>query len=448
MTPVDDLPAAIQWHEGMLLAPQHFQQASARQEALLCYHSRMIAPFHWGVRQLKIDTNLLVDGTFRVEELAAILPDGLAVSYGSADEAELSVDLTPYQSEEGTSTVYLALPAQRRGSSPLRGELARYDSVEGDLVTDENTGEGELRIPRLKPRIRLMVTDELPQKYVGFPLAKLSYTNETFALTDYVPPTLRVPVSSPLGQLCHSVAQRLREKATFLSEQARSPSIAVRAPQLLSQKSLIHSMVAALPGLEAVLMTGVSHPYALYLALCSVVGHVAAVGKGLVPPVLEPYDHNNPWTSFEHARGFIFQALSEGIIESYAAFPFQREDGTFLLDFDPTWKKRSLVLGVRHREGVAEDSAVDWVDHCLIASKAQIASIRGRRIRGAARRRIEGVSDLVPSRGVTLFALSADPEFVTPGESLEIRNLDDPEGRQRPLEIVLWVQNEPSGHEE
>jgi type VI secretion system protein ImpJ len=75
-----DVPPAIQWHEGMLLAPQHFQWQSQRQEALLHYHSAAMNPFHWGVRHLRIDPVLLVDGTLRVLELEAVLPDGLVVS--------------------------------------------------------------------------------------------------------------------------------------------------------------------------------------------------------------------------------------------------------------------------------------------------------------------------------------------------------------------------------
>ncbi|HVA64451.1 MAG TPA: hypothetical protein VNF74_12055, partial [Terriglobales bacterium] len=30
-----EIPEAIQWHEGMLLSPQHFQQQAARWEGLL-----------------------------------------------------------------------------------------------------------------------------------------------------------------------------------------------------------------------------------------------------------------------------------------------------------------------------------------------------------------------------------------------------------------------------
>ena len=158
MAPVDDLPAAIQWHEGMLLAPQHFQQASARHDAHLHYHARRIAPFHWGVRRMEIEDKLLPDGIFRVEELEAVLPDGLVVRHGSGAEADLEVEVASHVAPQQVATVYLAVPARRPGASPVLGELARFDSVEGELVTDENTGEGELRIPRLVPRVRAILS--------------------------------------------------------------------------------------------------------------------------------------------------------------------------------------------------------------------------------------------------------------------------------------------------
>ena len=69
MASAHDLPGAIQWHEGMLLSPQHFQQLSLRQEELLAYHLRMFAPFHWGVTHLKHDAVMLVSGAYRITEL-------------------------------------------------------------------------------------------------------------------------------------------------------------------------------------------------------------------------------------------------------------------------------------------------------------------------------------------------------------------------------------------
>jgi len=94
-----ELPEAIQWHEGMLLSPQHFQQLSLRQEELMAYHLRMVSPFHWGVTHLKHDPVLLVSGTYRITELEGIMPDGLVVSRSSQEGEPLEIDLTPLADE-------------------------------------------------------------------------------------------------------------------------------------------------------------------------------------------------------------------------------------------------------------------------------------------------------------------------------------------------------------
>jgi type VI secretion system protein ImpJ len=82
-----------------------------------------------------------------------------------------------------------------------------------------------------------------------------------------------------------------------------------------------------------------------------------------------------------------------------------------------------------------------WMAASLIASRPRIADLWDRRVAGARRKRIESETDMVPIRGVSLYSLAADPEFVVPGEELEIRNLDDREGRRRPDEVVLYVRN-------
>jgi type VI secretion system protein ImpJ len=444
-----ELPAAVQWHEGMLLAPQHFQQMALRQEDLLAYHATALSPYHWGVHLLEHDAPLLVAGTFRLTAVEAVLPDGLVVAWQSGDTADgLEIDLAAHAEEmkqERVLTVWLVVPARRSGGSPVRGELPRYESFETDGVADENTGDGDVGIPRLRPRLALLLSaDPPPRKYVGLPLARVSYSNETFTLAEeFVPPSLRVAMDSPLGALCQGIARRLREKAVFLSERVRNPSVAGRAPQLLDTKAMIQSLVSALPQLEAVLGTGLAHPFALYLALCSVVGHVAGVGRALVPPALDPYDHADPWPRFVAARDFISRVIDEGIIESYTGFPFYLEGGVFSLAFDQVWRNRPLVLGVRGNSGTRERDLVAWMEECLIGSKERIPSLRDRRILGAPRKRIDGEGDLVPATGVVLFALDAPPEFVEPNQLLQIVDVGASGTAQRPIEIVLYVKSRP-----
>src|SRR5262245_15731761 len=116
MTEARDIPDAVQWHEGMLLAPQHFQQTALRSEALLAYRVGGAATYPWGVVRLELDLGVLAQGLFRVDELEAVLPDGLVVRSPHAEsEPPLQLDLTgPGQDVRlGPRTLYLAVAARR-----------------------------------------------------------------------------------------------------------------------------------------------------------------------------------------------------------------------------------------------------------------------------------------------------------------------------------------------
>src|SRR5262249_33848997 len=88
----------VEWFEGMLLAPQHFQLMNARVDSLVAWQTLSAAPFSWGVRRLVFDQGLLPAGVLRVLALDAILPDGTAVSYSAEWEqhGRLELSLEPF----------------------------------------------------------------------------------------------------------------------------------------------------------------------------------------------------------------------------------------------------------------------------------------------------------------------------------------------------------------
>ena len=433
-----EVPPPVQWHEGMLLAPQHFQQSSLRHELLVHYHAAAAAPFHWGVRHLEIDPVALADGIFRVLDLEAVLPDGLIAAQAAGDLPELSVDMNPRIDEmrQQPLTVHLAVVARGRGLAIQE----RYASEDGGSIADENTGEGEIPVPVWKPRLQLLLGDDIPPKYITFPLARIVFRNETFSRARFEPPWLRVAPGSAIYELCSALAARLREKSTFLAEQVRSPSSSASVPQLVDTKILVHCLTGELPQFEAILRTGVSHPFPLYVALCSVLGHVAGLGRSLVPPALEPYDHNDPFGSFDQVQAAISRSVAEGIHEAYTPYPFAVEGEEFHIVFDPNWTGRHVILGVRAPSGVSDQEMAAWVARSVIASRSKIVPLRDRRVTGARRKQIEADADLVPPRGVTLYTVAADPEYVQPGEDLVVINPGD--GRRlRPDSIVLFVRN-------
>jgi type VI secretion system protein ImpJ len=434
----DEIPEAVQWHEGMLLAPQHFQQSAARFELLLQYTALLLGPYCWGVRRLVLDTKLLPAGRFRVLDLEAVMPDGSVVAHRPDEGEELALELSAFAEDmrQAPVAIHLTLPA--RSAAELRGGLSRYRSLEGDPVPDENTGEGELRVPRLRPRLDLMAGAQPPSKFVSLPLARIRFVDEAFAPANYVPPSISIPVQSPLGVLCSRVVTRLRQKALYLSELMRSPS---GGSLVTEHRERIYALVSQLPTLEATLSTGAAHPLALFLGLCSVAGQVAAFGDSRIPPAFAPYNHADPVSSFDEVADFISRMLDLGIPETYQAHPFLYKDRSYSLTFQPEWAGCRLVLGMRARVGVTEKEVRMWGEECLIASAALIPSLRDKRILGARREFEESDAELIAVRNVILFALEGAGEFIRPGEVLQVLNFGERGTTHRPQEMMLYVKN-------
>src|SRR5271170_5197421 len=103
-----DIPDLIEWHEGMLLTPQHFQQLAARYELLTHFMFAQTSPFGWGVIDMKIDEAALGGGILRILNVEAILPDGLLALGGSDRGVKLEFDLQ--KAEEDTARIYLTVP--------------------------------------------------------------------------------------------------------------------------------------------------------------------------------------------------------------------------------------------------------------------------------------------------------------------------------------------------
>lgn len=434
------VPEAIDWHEGMLLAPQHFQQLSLRTEEMLHYHSAALVPFPWGVLRLAIDEAALTQGFLRVSEIEAVLPDGLVITLDG--QPPLEIDLKPYGAalEARKAMVFLAVPARRPGLSPVHGEFPRYRSVEGAPVVDESSGEGDVFIPRLRPCPVLLIAEAPSQRYSALPIARVQRSDEKFSLDEsYEPPALLAARGSRFAGIAAQVSERLRKKAEVLSDRAHS-HVVVETPQLLETRLMIHGLTGTLPRLEAVLASGRAHPFDLYLALCDVAGHAAVVGHGLVPPLFPPYDHADPIAAYLRVRDFVLRVAQEGVSESYTPFRFHWESGAYGLLFDESWRSVPLVLGVRGQAGLTEDEVEEWIAGSLIGSQGLIQDMRDRRVLGARRQRIEAEGDLVPASGVLLFSLTPDPDFVQPSQVLQVWNVGDRGETPGVIEIVLYVK--------
>jgi type VI secretion system protein ImpJ len=437
-----EIPLAIQWHDGMLLSPQHFQEEGRRHERLLAYHLGHAAPYHQGVVNLEVDLGRLVAGIFRVIHVEAVMPDGTLVFHGEGDP-ELSVDLRPQAQimKDTPAPVFLAIPREQLGGAPSGADLARHRSVEGAPVVDEHTGELPLQIPRIVPSARLLVAEEPPARLVCLPLARIRLDGEAFIRTDYVPPTVGIALSSPIGEIGQRIVSRLREKALRLSEKASMLSRTTDRELIAELRRQIHCLVSALPTFEALLYSERPHPFALWTALAGLVGQIAGLSRTPVPPLLPPYRHDDIRAVFEVARDHIFRMVDEGIIESFTAYPLDLRDGRFGVFFQREFKGRTLVLASRASRGIREDQLLAWIEASLVGAAGKLRGMQEARVLGVPRRRIDRHGDLVATPGTLLFEIDEASPYLEPGEPLVVQNTADPTNAAGPSEIILYVKS-------
>ena len=203
---------------------------------------------------------------------------------------------------------------------------------------------------------------------------------------------------------------------------------------------MIHSLVSALPQFEALLNTGLAHPFALYRSLCALVGQLSYLGNGLVP-VLDSYNHNDLQKNFEQCREYIMRMVEEGVSEAYSTTAFKLQEDIFSVEFSGDWVGRSVFLGVRVPSGISEKEVGLWIEKSLIGSKSKIPEMQEKRILGAERQLLDGETDIAVGRGTLLFQLSTDLPFIVPNEELQLFNTAEPQSPAQPRETLLYVKN-------
>jgi type VI secretion system protein ImpJ len=182
----------IQWHEGMLLSPQHFQQESARTDALTAWQSLSANALAWGVKQFDIDESLLANGLLRVNTLEAVFPDGSPFVYNAEQEAGHHLELQLADWEDaltiGELNVYLALGINRSLNAP--GQISRFHGIDASAVNDEISEALPVDLPRMKLKVLLMAGDRPSSIYCSMRLLCVRKENEVYSLGPPLRPLL------------------------------------------------------------------------------------------------------------------------------------------------------------------------------------------------------------------------------------------------------------------
>lgn len=389
------IPRALQWSEGMLLTPQHFQQSDIYWHHQLCHRTASLQPYYWGVIDFAISPNELQAGRVKIERLHAVFPDGLAIQLpDTSDVASFNLgDPLLKWSEQRLLKLYLCVPIRTKAAASGNSDIRRFDSLPVEATRDENTGEGDAMVGRLAPRLELLPEDKRSGKYISFPLLEIRQeAGKRYVLTDFHPPLLRLSASNfldkrSLQEDLAKLAQNLREKAKELIGDRRGDDDEAQTyanPDAKYQLYSARMLTSALPAFEILVSSGIAHPFDLYQALAHLVGQTAAIGADPMPPLLPAYNHDDPMPGFREAIDFIEERLARLQVDTETLY-FQKLGAesafTCLLPEDLLADK--LHIELKPAAGQSSQSLADWLGKARIASEELMPTLAERRLPGA-----------------------------------------------------------------
>lgn len=425
----------IQWYEGMLLSPQHFQQSDNYIQKLCAVFSSSLTPFYYGVHNLKIDTSALASGVIRVLNVRGILKDGLFFDYDAISDRPLERNLTEYFTiSSDPIKIYLALPKKRLGENLLMGDFARYYSSELVSISDENTGQEEMNIPILKPRLRLLLKEELDERYTSFPLFEAQKSMDGGVVgTDFLPPYIYIDEHSKVAEFAREIVELIRHKIAYFSDRKDNYSRIASDESMSCLRLLIE---AALP-LEALIRVNGISTFEIYKTFLEALSKLISLNPNQFIPKLPIYNHDDLHQTF---NGLIVYAkgILDKMKQKYDLITFEKEGEVFKLRLKKEWlAKDEIAIGIQKSFSNSYDELLNWVNTAQIASESMLPLIKDKRVLGVERRIMERGEYITQPSGVIILAVNIKNSYIKPTEKLCVVNHSQ---KFSPEEVVLYAE--------
>lgn len=431
-----NFPKSIQWYEGTLLSPHHFQQADVYYHNYINLLVRSSNYFSYGIIKLVFDSALLISGIYRVLALEAIMPDGSIIQYNAeTSKYKYERDLQDIIKNKRSLRVYISVPVHKNGQSNFSGEIPRYITSK-ELNCDENTGENELEIIKKSVTFYIHTDEELSPKFASIPVSEIAYSNTGVQRTNYIPPQLFVNQDGDLYKLCKVIVQIIKQKIGYIISKRNF----LTNTEGLDEK--LHLLIVSVLPIEAILNSKGIKPFDLYSKLTNLAATLISLTHGDIIPEIAPYVHEELYTTFYSLQTTITQGIDK-IIDTSSSVPFMIDEDVFFLKLSPSWiteKDDRIVIGIRKAPDANYDEFVHWVNGLQITSRPFIQDILQRRVLGA-NRKIETDMEVITSISDNIINLSIDihSSYIKIGEDLCIFNKSESLAAD---EIVLFLKED------
>lgn len=415
-------PLRVVWSEGLLMSPQHLQQLDLYHEALIGSRLDALEPLNWGVIKVELDRRALESGQVRVQELRAVLPDGLVVNCGSGDS-----ELPPSRPVEGhfphtqqVLEVYAAVPRERDGvanyaESP--GTRARF--VVSNKNVPDLTGEGQsIEVGFAQRNVQILFGSEPKDDFEAIKIAEITRdASGGLAINDpYIPPVLSIEASpfilAGIKRILRLMVTRRRSLAE--SQRERGDATVEYNAADITRFLLLNTVNTYLPVLNHLVDMPQIAPRPTYMLLLQLGGTLASFSAEFDPSELPKFNYNDLRSTFEPLTARITELLQATIKEHYVSMMLDgREDGMYLgqLTDDRMIGCSKYLIGIRATVP-EKDTAKMLPNLSKMASWGDINSILSSAIPGAAVEVTYRPPPEIPIKaGVVYFVISTDNNY-------------------------------------
>lgn len=325
----------ILWSEGMFLSPHHFQQWEEFQEQILSFRLKSLISFNWGLTEIEINREGLINGHFSVLRCSGLFPGGTVFNIPDSDEAVsarfFKDALDPSQH---SLDVFLGLPVKNPTSrnlssnseNPAQPTRYRQDTIN---VLDLNTGENEREILVAKNNLNLLFSGESLGDYECIQVARLKQESDgTVTMDDsYIPPCLHIACSPALMNMIRRLSEMLHAKSASLCEERsqRTTGIVEFSSSDLGNFWLLHTVNSYIPVIDHFNRAPQVHPEMLFTSLAQLAGALTTFSPNIRPNDLPGYDHNNLSSTFMEMEKSIQELLKAVVPTGAVQIPLEKE---------------------------------------------------------------------------------------------------------------------------
>ncbi len=318
----------VVWAEGMFLRAQHFQQHDRYLERLVRSRVDGIRPYAWGLRELRIDQDLLRTGKFAVTACRGILDDGTPFSVPDDADPPAPLELTE---TVRNAIVYLALPVRQPGSTEFGSAdapeiLTRYATAEYEAV-DSLAGSDNVSPLRVgKLRLRFALESEDRAGYTCLALARVVEVRADRQIVldqQFIPPCLTCQASPVLSGFLAELQGLIHHRGTALAGRV-SDSGGRGGVGEIADFLLLQAVNRYEPLLGHFTTLPELHPESFYRAAIEMAGEFTTfTAKTRRPPAFPAYRHEDLTRTFAPVMAELRQSLSAVLEQTAIPIPLQ-----------------------------------------------------------------------------------------------------------------------------